>query len=172
MHPAAPALTCLLGAVVGIVAALLVHWFVVQPSDDELLAVAHTVVPSGFDLVGEPAISGAWAPSFTRGTAHVDATTWSRVTVDEVADELKGDGWDVEELDVSVPEGRTVGSRDGLVASVHLLPGPGDGKTRASVGVRRGPQQMSVVIPVAAGALVGAGLGGGAVITARRSAKG
>lgn len=51
------------------------HWWVVQPTDAELIATAREVDLPGFAGADRPRVTGAWAPSFTRGIVHRDAVS-------------------------------------------------------------------------------------------------
>jgi hypothetical protein len=160
----APALAGVLGAVVGIVIALALHWHVIETSDDELLAATEVVVPAGFAPIGEPVISGAWAPSFTRGVAHVDATASTAVTLGEIAEQLRAGGWTVGDVDAFAMKGDVRAERGRLVASVSVS-ARDDRPATASVSVRRGPAEPSLGVAVVAVAVAGAGVG--VVLTAR-----
>lgn len=165
-----PVLLGLVGAGLGLLAGLAVHWFVVEPSDDELREIAATLNPAGFTIVGEPAVSGKWAPSFERGVIHFDATSPEPFTLGEVADGLRAGGWAVRgTVAPSDVRGRVVADRDGLVAEVFLLSSnPTERATMASVSLGRGPGGALFDVTVAAGTLVGAGVAVGAVLAARR----
>jgi hypothetical protein len=167
----APALAGVLGAVVGTVAGLVLHWHVFQPSDHELLAAIEVVTPTHFAPIGEPVISGAWAPSFTRGAAHVDASTSVVVTLGEVADELRADGWEVDDVDPAAVRGDVRAERGGLVATVHLSPQEEDLQGSASLSVRRGPAEPSIRVAASGGAVAGTGVAVGAALAVRRSAQ-
>jgi hypothetical protein len=165
----APALAAVLGAVIGIVAALVLHWQVIQPSDDELLAAAEAVTPTGYAAVGQPVISGAWAPSFTRGVAHVDASTWTVVTLGEVADELRADGWEVRPVDHVAVQGDVQAQRGRLAATVYLLPREEGAPGWASISVQRSSDGPALGAAVGVGAVIGAGFGTGTVLVRRRA---
>jgi hypothetical protein len=165
----APALATVLGAVIGIVAALVLQWQVIQPSDDELLAAAEAVTPTGFVAVGEPVISGAWAPSLTRGVAHVDASAWTVVTLGEVADELRASGWDVREVDAAAVQGNVEARRGRLATTVYLSPREEGPPGWASISVRRSSDEPPLGVAVSVGAVIGAGLGTGSVLAGRRT---
>jgi hypothetical protein len=158
------------GAVLGVLAALLVHWFVIQPSDAELQDVAASLTPSGFTAIHEPVVSGEWAPSFTRGVVHVDATSSLAATLGEIAEGLRADGWDVPDgVDAAADGGRIVAARDGLVATVSLSPASDAADSTASISVGRGPQASSLTIATVVGAVIGALIGCGGVLAVRRA---
>lgn len=46
-----------LGAVAGLLAGLVLHWSVVQPSDDDLRAAARTLTPAWFAPAHEPVVT-------------------------------------------------------------------------------------------------------------------
>jgi hypothetical protein len=164
-----PVVVGVAGAVLGVLAALLVHWFVIQPSDAELRDVAETLTPTGFTASHEPVVTGQWAPSLTRGVVHVDATSPSAVPLGEVADGLRADGWAVgDDMDAAADEGRLVAPRDGLVATVSLSPTPDGAGSTASISVGRGPQATSLTTATVGGALIGATVGSGTVLAIRR----
>lgn len=166
----APVLVGFAGAALGVLAALLVHWFVIQPSDAELRDVAETLTPSGFTMIHEPVVTGKWAPSLTRGAVHVDATSPHATTLGQVAEGLRADGWDVPDgVDAAADGGRLVAPRDGLVATVSLSPASDGADSTASISVGRGPQASSLTIATVVGALIGAMFGCGAVIAVRRA---
>lgn len=166
----APALVCFAGAALGVLAALLVHWFVIRPSDAQLRDVAETLTPSGFTVIHERVVTGEWAPSLTRGVVHVDATSLRATTLGQVAEGLRADGWDVPDgVDAAADGGRLVAPRDGLVATVSLSPASDGADSTASISVGRGPQASSLTIATAVGAVIGALIGCGAVLAARRA---
>jgi hypothetical protein len=165
----APALATVFGAVVGIVAALVLDWQVIQPSDGEVLATAEAVRPSGYAAIGEPVISGAWAPSFTRGVAHVDASAWTVVTLGEVADELRADGWEVGEVDLAGVQGDVEAQRGRLATTVYLLPREEGPPGWASISVRCSSDEPALGAAVGVGAVIGAGFGTGTVLARRRA---
>ncbi|MBO0898743.1 hypothetical protein J1G44_07110 [Cellulomonas sp. zg-ZUI199] len=162
-------LLALVLAGVGGVGGAVVHWFVVQPSDDELRAAAADLPLHGFRDVGGRGISGRWAPSFDRGSLHWDAVSESVVTTWDVADALRDEGWTVEDPgDGGVVHGR----RDRVVVDVRPW-GLEDGGTTASIAVGRGDVPPSPGLTAALGAAVGALLGvlggvlGGRALAAR-----
>ncbi len=164
-----PVLLGLVGAGVGLLVGLAVHWYVVEPSDDELRVVAESLTPAGFTPGSEPVVSGKWAPSFERGVMHFDATALAPVTLGTVAEGLRADGWVVRgTVDPSQVKGEVVAERDGLVASVFVLRERTEGATMASVKLGRGPKRTAFGLTVASGALVGAGVAVGAVAVRRR----
>lgn len=157
----------LLGALLGVVAALVVHWAVIQPSDDELRGIARTLTPSGFTLDHEPVVSGAW-PLSSRGVLHVDATSPELATLGAVADGLRAGGWWVEDVDPDDGTGYVHATRDGVRATVFLASGSGAHDTTASISVGRGPQGTSLAAAAVVGVVAGAAVGAGAVVAARR----
>jgi hypothetical protein len=152
---------CLAG--VGAVGAVVVHWYVIQPSDDEVRAVAAGVSLDGFDDVDRSrVVSGAWAPSFERGGVHWDATSHRAVTRADLTADLRRQGWSVQWPSEAEDGARLRGERGAYYVTVSLLPGSA-GTTRASVSVGRGDVtpslRLTIWAGVAAGALLGAALG-------------
>lgn len=137
-----------------------VHWWVLQPSDVELVTTAREVVLPGFAGSGEPRVTGAWAPSFTRGVVHWDATSdeplGASATTTSAA--LQGEGWMVTEEGVGERSGDVVATRPGLVLTVHLR-AASDSETQASVELRRGSTTPSLGGLVVGGTIFGAGAG-------------
>lgn len=157
------ALRVLLAVAVAGAGALLgaaVHWWVLQPSDTELVTTAREVVLPGFTGSDEPRVTGAWAPSFTRGVVHWDAASdeplGASATTTSTA--LQGDGWTVTEETVGERSGDVVATRPGLVLTVHLRAAP-DSETEASVELRRGATTPSLGALVVGGVVFGAGVG-------------
>lgn len=140
-------------------AAAALHWYVVQPSDDELRAVAAGLTLEGFGSTDGRDVSGAWAPSFERGEVHWDAVSERQVTVDDVADELRAQGWAVRTRATPAGGGTVHGERGRFLTWLTLLEGA-DGGTRASIAVGRGPASPPL------GVTVGTGAGAGAVVGA------
>lgn len=163
-----PVLLGVLGAVAGLLAGLVLHWSVVQPSDDDLRAAARTLTPAWFAPAHEPVVTGAWAPSLDRGVVRWDATSPGSATLVSIADGLREGGWEVDDVDAASVEGEVQASRGDLVASVSLTPPRPGRPTTAVVSVGRGPQATSLRVLAVAGALVGAGAGAGGVLGARR----
>ncbi|NKY08900.1 hypothetical protein [Cellulomonas hominis] len=166
----APVLLGLVGAVVGLVAGLALHWSVVQPSDDDLRAAARTLTPAEFTRAHEPVVTGAWAPSLDRGVVRWDATSLGFATLGTLADGLRDAGWAVDEdaVDASALEGEVDAVRGDLVVSVSLSPMLPDRPTTVVVTVGRGPQATALRVLVAGGVVAGASLGAGGVLAARR----
>lgn len=157
------ALRVLLAVAVAGAGALLgaaVHWWVLQPSDAELVTTAREVVLPGFAGSDEPRVTGAWAPSFTRGVVHWDAASDEPLGASATATTtaLRGEGWTVTEEAVGERSGDVVATRAGLVLSVHLR-AASDSETRASVELRRGSTTPSLAALVVGGAVFGAGVG-------------
>ncbi|WP_155855237.1 hypothetical protein [Actinotalea ferrariae] len=130
-----------------------VHWWVVQPSDAELVATARTVGLPGFAGQDQPQVTGAWAPSSARGVVHWDTTSPTPLSPagTAVVAALEEQGWTVTE------SGRTwdvVATRPGRVLTVHLRTAP-DGGTHASVSLERGPTTASLRALVVGGAATG-----------------
>jgi len=140
---------------VGAAGAAALHWYVVQPSDDDLRAVAAGMTPDGFRDLDEPGVSGAWPVGFERGELHWDAVSDDQVTVDDVAAGMDAAGWTVD-----VDRGREAidASRGPYVAGVNLGTADGGG-TSASISVGRGETEPSLTLTVALGAALGAVVG-------------
>jgi hypothetical protein len=166
----APVLVGFVGAALGVLAALLIHWFVVQPSDAELRDVAETLTPSKFTAIHEPVVTGSWLPSLTRGVVRVSAATPRAATVGEIADGLRADGWALpDDVDAGAGEGWLRATRDGLVVTVDLRQSPAGPVSTAGISVSRGPQARSLTIATMVGGVAGAVIGSGAVVVVRGS---
>lgn len=154
-RPVLTVLLALLLAGAGAVVGAAFHWFVVDLSDGELLAVARDVQLTGYVDVHGPALDASWAPSFTRGNVHWDVTSDVPVDADTAAADLSAAGWTV--TGTTTGNGTaTVHAVDGrAAASVHLSPGS-DGGTRASIGVSRRSLAPALSACMLVGALVGA----------------
>lgn len=154
-RPVVTALVALLMAGVGAVLGAAFHWFVVEPSDGELLDAAQRIELTGYTSSTGPGLDGSFTPTLTRASVHWDATSEAPLDAGRVADELAAAGWTVtgtEEVNATV----TVRAVDGRTAtSVHLAPDR-DGGTRASIGVSRHSIAPSSGVCVLVGALVGA----------------
>lgn len=153
-------------AALGGAAAAAAHYVLVQPSDDELRAVAAEVVPEGFTVLEPPAVSGAWPPAFYRGQVFSRALTDAAPDPTGLAASLSDAGWELREVERSAEGGTGVyAGRDGVEVAVFLEPRPADRGTVLSVSVRRGEAVPSYPVLVGAGLVVGAA--GGAVAGAR-----
>ncbi|WP_203668483.1 hypothetical protein [Cellulomonas pakistanensis] len=153
-------------AALGGVVAAAAHYTLVQPSDDELRAVAAAVVPEGFAVLEPPTVDGAWAPAFFRGQVFSHARSGAAPDVEGLAASLTGAGWEVTQVEPEADPGQEVRARRGGVeVVVHLDPRPASRGTDLGVSVRRGEQTPSYPVLVGAGAVLGAA--GGAVSGAR-----
>lgn len=139
---------------VGALAAYAFHWYVVQPSDDELLAHAREIEVPGLVADGEPVVVGAWAPSFDRGSVVLDATADASVDGVVVQAALTSQGWEVVELRTRGPSEIVTASR-GAVDLVVRVPPPQDGVSTVTVELTRGDVSPSLTVTV----LLGTGLG-------------
>lgn len=130
------------------------HWFVVEPSDGELLDAAERIELTGFTSATCPGLDGWFAPTLTRASVHWDATSEEPLDAGRAADELAAAGWTVtgtEKVHATV----TVRAVDGRTAtSVRLVP-ERDGGTSASIGVSRRSLAPTLGVCVLVGALVG-----------------
>lgn len=145
------ALTVLLAvafSAVGALAGAGLHWFVVQPSDDELLAVAREVDLAGVVPSSGPVVTGRWAPSFDRGLVVAEGR--AEVNAPEVAADLEADGWTVDEVAERGAAQTVSASRGGVDIDVHLRGG------EATVRLTRGDVVPSLAVAVLLGAVVGA----------------
>jgi len=145
-------------AVLGAIGAAALHWNVVQPSDDELRSAARGVSLSGFVDRGPRVISGAWAPEFARGEVHWDAVTDRVVTVDDLAAELRTEGWAVDADPDPDGSGTLDGVRQPYFLGITLLPG-NDVGSMASVYVSRGQVTPSLATTVWLGIAAGGAIG-------------
>lgn len=159
----------IVGAGLGVVGASAIHWWVVTPSDDELLAVARGVSLPGVDDDGSRVLSGAWLPSLRRPEVHWDATARGAVDVGALAASLHDDGWRVLERDGAAARAVLRGARGPATIRVHVLPRPDD-RTLVSTVVSRGTTTPSLTVTLWTGAAAGALLAGwlGAVLGGRR----
>lgn len=164
----------LLAAALAVAGALLggaVHWWGVQPSDDELVTTARSVHLPGFTGADEPRVTGAWAPSFDRGVVHWDAsaTTPLAEAAVGVGAALEEQGWTLARQAVGERSGDVVAARGGLVLTLHLRAASAS-ETEASVELRRGPTTLGLSALAVGGAVVGAvmGVGLGALLRNRR----
>lgn len=156
-------LAVLLGAV-GATAAYAFHWYVVQPSDDELLAQARQIELPGLVTDRDPAVSGKWAPSFDRGSVVLDATADATVDGAVVRTALEAQGWEGVEVQTGVQSQTVTASRGAVDVAVRAW-SPDAGVVDVTVELMRGDSVPSLTVSV----LLGAGLGvvAGAWIGAR-----
>ena len=154
-RPVVTVLVALLMAGVGAVLGAPFHWFVIEPSDGELLEAAERIELTGFTSATGPGLDGWFAPTLTRATVHWNATSEEPLDADRVADELAAVGWTVtgaEKVNASV----TVRAVDGRTVTSVLLKPERDGGTSASIGVSRHSLAPTLGVCVLVGALVGA----------------
>jgi hypothetical protein len=155
-----PAVLGVLGAFVGIAAGLWVHWYVVEPGDDELISVARALVPDGFTPVSEPGVTGQMSVLLERGSVHVDATSPQATTLGVVATGLQEKGWILrEQVDPARTTGRVKVQREDVLATVFVTDALFEDVTTASIQVSRGPTSPSLPVTVALGAAAGIALG-------------
>lgn len=147
-------------AVAGALLGAAAYWWVVQPSDSELIAAARAVDLPGFEGPDKSRITGAWAPSFTRGVVHWDAASTTPLTesASAVTTALDDQGWLVTQEPTQFGSGDVVATRPGLMLTVHLR-AASDSETEGSVTLRRGSTAPTLNALVVAGALVGAAAG-------------
>ncbi len=143
----------------GAAGAAALHWYVVQPSDGELLAAAQHVDVAGLAPSEPLVVSGAWAPSFDRGMVAWSTRSEGARAVSDVVADLAADGWAVERT--SERRAWLSATRDGLRLDAWLDHEGGD--TRASVSLVRGEAVPSLAATVgvaaSAGVLAGVALG-------------
>ncbi len=159
------ALTVLLALVLGAAGALggaAFHWYVVQPSDEELLAVAREVDLEGLGPMRPLVIAGKWAPSLDRGRVMWDAESDGAHSRADVIAELDAEGWTVDRVAERGAADLVSASRDGVELDVRLRASDWGG-TEATVSLARGHAVPSltatVVLGAVAGALAGVALG-------------
>ncbi len=162
MSPLRRAARCILVAVLlagaGAVGGLALHWYVVQPTDAELIAMARGIDIDGLVTSGEPVVSGRWAPSFDRGGVLVGAASGAEVSGAGVAATLEAQGWEVHDVSVRTSSQTVHASRGGVDVDVHMREGEA-AATEATVWLSRGDGAPSLTTTVVLGAVVGA-LGG------------
>ncbi len=151
-------------AAVAAVGAYAFHWYVVQPSDDELVAHARQIELAGLVADGEPVVSGKWAPSFDRGSVVVDATADPTVDGAVVRTALEAQGWEDAEVQTGARSQIVTASRGGVDLAIRVW-SPEGGVVDVTAEVTRGDSSPSLAVTV----LLGAGLGvvAGAWIGAR-----
>lgn len=134
----------------GALAGVLVHWHVIQPSDEDLEAAARTLSDSPIASEYEPIASGQFAPTFTRGMVRWDVE--SDVLFDSVRIEtaVAEAGWQVEEVSAESLHA----DRGAIRLDVEWRPS-GEG-WRTVVLVDRGRIVPSLTVTVIAGAVLGA----------------
>jgi hypothetical protein len=151
--------TLLLGLVlagVGAVAGTAFHWFVIEPSDDELLSAAEEVRLTGY-TGDEPALDAFWAPSMTRGSAHWDTVSDGPLDAEAVAADLSDAGWTITGTEPGATNATArVHAVDGRLAAGVFLSSDPDGGTHASISVSRRTLPPTLTACVLVGTLVGA----------------
>lgn len=155
---AVAAVVALLVAGTGGLGGFAVHWFVLSPTDDELRAEVAEITPDGLTIVGEPTITGEWAPSLERGDLHWElAPGGPEVTV--LRSHLEEVGWDVDDAQ---PRGSSTYLR-AAKGPMHLtvrFASTGDDGSVVGFTLGRRAYPISSGTTVALGAAVGALLGG------------
>lgn len=153
-------LVAALMAGLGAVGGFVVHWYVLQPSDDELREHVAEVTPDGLTIVSVPTVTGRSAPLLERGDLHWEVAVAEGLPVEVVSSHVEGAGWDVEVV-------RRQGSATYLGATkgpMHLrvwFASPGEDDS-ATIGftLRRRAYPISLGMSVALGAGLGALMGG------------
>ncbi|MDM8084502.1 hypothetical protein QUV83_06990 [Cellulomonas cellasea] len=156
--PRRVALTVLLTVVLGAAGALggvAFHWYVVQPSDEELLAASREVDLGGLSPTTTPVITGRWAPSLARGAAEWSASSGDVDSLVDVVDDLEAEGWTVDRVVGQGAMGRVHASRGGVDVGVWLRASD-EGGAEATVALARGNAVPSLTVTVVLGAVAGA----------------
>lgn len=161
-------LAAVLLAAVGATAAYAFHWYVVQPSDGELLAQARQIELPGLVADGDPVVGGTWAPSFDRGSVVLDATADATVDGAVVRTALQAHGWEGVEVQAGARSQTVTASRGAIDVAVRVW-SPDAGVVDVTVELMRGDGVPSLAVTV----LLGAGLGvvAGAWIGARATTR-
>lgn len=156
------AVVALLMAAVGAVGGFAVHWFVLSPTDDELRNEVAKVTPDGLTIVGEPTITGRWAPSLERGDLHWELAP-DPLPAAAVSSRLDEAGWDMEYIR---PQGSStyLGATKGPMHLTVRFASPGDDGSAAisfTLGRRDSPISSGTAVALGAGlaALMGGALG-------------
>lgn len=153
------ALVALLMAGAGAVGGFAVHWYVLQPSDDELREHVTEVTPDGAVILGEPTITGAWAPSFERGSLHWEAFADGRLSVAAVAQRLEEAGWTPGPPRQTHSVQELAATKGPLRLDVSLSPVLDAERTDVGLTITRRPHPISLGMAVALGAGLGALVG-------------
>lgn len=157
-------------AVAGALGATAFHWYVVEPSDDELRSAATGLDLGVLSAPAQPVTAEKWAPSFDRGLVLWEAEVDDTVSGADVASELAADGWEVRRVESSRGYERVAASRDGLDLGLWLN-ATTSGGTRATVTLDRGDVAPSLTVTVVAGTAVGALVGGSLMPWTERRAR-
>lgn len=126
------AMIALVAGVAGAVGGFAFHWYVIEPSDEEIIATTLGLAPAGFVVDWGPTVSGAWAPALERGYARMGASSDTDVAVETVVDDLVAKGW----TPLGIERGEGIDIADA-------------GKDRLGVSVRRTTGQDSALGQVA-----------------------
>lgn len=135
---------------VGALAGILVHWYVIQPSDEDLKVAARTLSDSPIAPEHEPIASGQWAPSFTRGWVRWDVESGEAPDAEQIEAAVVDAGWRVEKVGAESLHA----NRGAIHLDVEWR--PSGGYWSASVLVDRGRVVPSLTVTVIAGAGLGA----------------
>lgn len=119
-RPVLVAVAALVAGVLGAIGVAIFSWYVVEPSDAEMLATASGLTPAGFVVGGEPGVMGKWAPSSDRGYVRMSASTEEVVTITAVREGLLALGWDAGEVTYGYAFDEVGASAEGLYASFTL----------------------------------------------------
>ena len=141
-------------AAVGAAAAYAFHWYVVQPSDGELLAQARQIELPGLVTDGDPAVSGKWAPSFDRGSVVFDATADATVDGAVVRTALEAQGWEGVEVQTGAMSQTVTAARGAIDLDARVWP-PDAGVVDVTVELMRGDSVPSLSVTVLLGACLG-----------------
>lgn len=154
-------------AAVGATAAYAFHWYVVQPSDDELLAQARRIELPGLVIDDDPVVSGTWAPSFDRGSVVLDATADAAVDGAVVQNALQDQGWERVEVQTGGSSQTVTASRGAIDVALRVW-SPDAGVVDVTVELMRGDSHPSLSVTVLLGAGLGAVAGAGVGARATR----
>lgn len=157
-------------AAAGAASGAALHWYVVQASDEELVAAANEVDLGSVVRTTEPVLSGAWAPSFDRGTVVWEAAYDEAQTGEDVADRLLADGWTIDRITERGAAQWVRASKGGLEVDVWARDSESGG-TEITVNLERGDTTPSLAVLVAAGAVVGTFAGVAVSFGMRRRAR-
>lgn len=87
-------MVALVAGIAGAIGAAAFHWHVIQPTDAEMKSAISEAVPAGFVVDWGPGVSGKWGLEFDRGQARMGVSSDDKVSIETVAADLEGRGWD------------------------------------------------------------------------------
>lgn len=154
------AMIALVAGVAGAAGGFAFHWYVIEPSDAEIIATTLELAPAGFVVNWGPSVSGAWAPELDRGYASMGTSSDTDVAVETVVDDLVAKGW----TPLSLERGEGIDIADAgkgrLWVSARRTTGPdsalgqvaeNDTKTTVEYMVGRKPNSRTLAPTVALG---------------------